>query len=659
MRLAPIYPNRLLRVPGRGGSTVLPSRDRSGPGASAYPLPAEKRSWAGLSRRGLAPWGWLGRMILVMACLLGLGPSALAAPPVVRIGVLAPEGAPAAEREWQPFASSLERALGDRGVRLQAYDLAGLRGAVERREVDFFIASSGFFVEMEAKSGAMRLATLESSPRLSPSHSVASTILVRADRGDLNRLTDLKGQRVMAVSEDAFSGYQLAWRELRRAGVEPRRDFAALIFSGFPLNHIVEAVGKGEVDGGIVRACVLEHLVAAGRVKAGDFKVLGEVRGDELGCRHSTPLYPDWSLAALRGTPYDLTRRVSHLLFSLPPSNGVAWTVPTDYQPVHGVFRDLGIGPYAALGPRDLWSLLRDYWWGLALALLVLAAMAAHSVRVEVLVHRRTRELQAALEARQQAEEAARRQEEKLDHLGRLGVLGEMSSMLAHELAQPLAAIGNFARGMTYRIQGGRLDPAPLLEGCQTIEQQAERAARVMEQVRAFSRKRPVRKAPLDLCALARETVVLFRGMVARAPDIQLHCGPSGAPGSGCLAGLTVEGDALQLQQVLLNLLKNAYDAARDLPEERRAISLILGRAPGRVTLAVADRGRGLAPGDRERLFEPFFTTKEDGVGLGLSMCQRILEAHGGAIAAHSPEDGGPGLVMEISLPCEESPHAP
>ena len=134
---------------------ALLSRDSSGPGVSAYPLPGEERSWVGFPRRGLAPWGWLGRMILVMACLLGLSPIALAAPPVVRIGVLAPEGAPAAEREWQPFASSLERALGDRGVRLQAYDLAGLRGAVERREVDFFIASSGFFVEMEAKSGAM------------------------------------------------------------------------------------------------------------------------------------------------------------------------------------------------------------------------------------------------------------------------------------------------------------------------------------------------------------------------------------------------------------------------------------------------------------------------------------------------------------------------
>lgn len=115
-------------------------------------------------------------------------------------------------------------------------------------------------------------------------------------------------------------------------------------------------------------------------------------------------------------------------------------------------------------------------------------------------------------------------------------------------------------------------------------------------------------------------------------------------------AGHQAQADGAQLQQVLLNLLKNAIDAGRDLPAERQVVRVRLVKAERRLLLQVIDRGCGLPPELAAQLFEPFFTTKADGLGLGLSICKSILEAHGGRLSA-SANDDGPGMTFTVSLP--------
>lgn len=582
------------------------------------------------------------------ALLAGMvwGTAAQAAEPL-RIGVLAPEGAEEAGADWSALAGHLQRRLPERAVRIQTHDLAGLRAAIAGGAVDFFIANSGFYVEMEFAYGAARVATLESAEALSPDKALASAVIVRADRHDLKSLGDLRGRRLMAVADTAFGGYQVAWREMLRIGLDPRSDVAELRFSGYPLQKIVHAVMHGDVDAGIVRACLLERLEQRGLLAPGALRVLDAKSGDGFPCQRSTPLYPDWPFAALRGTDHALSKRVATALLTMPPgARGTMWTVPTDYQSVHELFRELEIGPYSYLAERPLEQWLRRNWWLAAVVLLGLVGWAVHTVRVKVLVTRRTRELREALAARDRAEADARTRDRQLDHLARLGILGEMASMLAHELAQPLAAIGNFGRGLCRRIEGGAADSERLMDGAQAIVVQAERAAQVIDRIRAFSRKRAVEHVPVALDALVKETVSLFSAMVVCPPVIDVVCDPGG---DSPLPSLWVEGDRLQLQQVFLNLLKNSYDAVRDMHVERQRITVRLASADGRVRAAFSDAGPVLPPGTAERLFEPFFTTKADGVGLGLAICQRTIEAHRGGIAAH-PLPGG-GLEVEIFLP--------
>ena len=577
--------------------------------------------------------------ILIVAALVA--PVCVAQSSEVVIGVLAPEGAEEALRDWGRLADYLSGTL-SQSVRLEYYDLSGMRAAVAREEVAFVVTNPGDYVELEAAYGAHRIATLENAQALSPTEAIASAIVVRADRADLAGFGDLAGKRVLAVSKQAFGGYQVAWHELRQHGVEPERDFASLRFMGFPLQKIVQAVARGEADAGIVRACVLENMASRGDISLADFRVLAARAGDRFPCRRSTRLYPDWPIAALRQTPHDLSKRVATALLGMPATaGGFSWTVPTDYQSVHDLFRNLETGPYAYLREHSLAAFLKRHSMWFVLAGMLVAGWAVHTVRVDYQVHARTRELRQALEARVAMERHAHAQQEKLDHLARLGILGELSSLLAHELNQPLAAIGNFARGMERRIESGRLDPEPLLEGSREIAEQADRARAIMQRIRGFARKREAARAPFRLADAIDTAVTLFAAIGAQASPVERHVD----------ADVVVVADRLQIEQVLLNLLKNAFDAMQDTPPDERRMLITCQREGMHAKVCVTDSGCGLDEVSRTRLFEPFFTTKPEGLGLGLALCKSVVEAHGGGLSALPAT---PGLTLCLTLPAAE-----
>jgi two-component system sensor histidine kinase TtrS len=240
--------------------------------------------------------------------------------------------------------------------------------------------------------------------------------------------------------------------------------------------------------------------------------------------------------------------------------------------------------------------------------------------------------------------------------MARLSVLGELSGTLAHELNQPLAAIGNYAQSLRRRLDNGRLTDAAVREASDEITGQAARAAGILGRIRGFARKRAAVRESIAPGEIAAEAVALFRGMLAIAPSV--------AFANALPRSTRVVVDPLQIQQVLLNLLKNGYDAARGLAPERRHLALsIVAGDPGNIRFVVRDFGTGLDAATRDRLFEPFFTTKPDGLGLGLSICRTIAEAHGGRLTA-APAADGPGTVFILSLPvsatAESAPaHAP
>jgi len=497
---------------------------------------------------------------------------------------------------------------------------------------------------MEYEFGLSRIATLASPQSLSPARAIGSAVIVRADRNDLHALSDLAGKRLAVVAPQAFGGYLVVARELLQQGIDPEADLKELRFVGLPMTNIIQAVQSGAVDAGVIRTCLAEQLARRGDLRLADFRVLSPRHEDGFSCALSTTLYPDWPIAVTRATDRTLAKQVAQALLNMPETDGgLSWSVPADYQPVHDLYRELRLAPYAFLRANTPQALLRRYWPWLLGLLLLLVAWGIHTIRVDHLVQRRTAQLRDSLAAREAAEAQMRGHQEQMEHLSRLSILGELSGNLAHEINQPLTTIGNYARSVLRRQSDGRLTPEAVLEACTEIDNEAQRASGIVRRIRHFARKRPAVREPVDVGSIAAEARRLVLGMLMHPPEITIE--------DQLALQCEVLADGPQIQQVVLNLLKNAMDAGRDLPAARQGVVLRLEIADKRLLVHVMDQGCGLSDDDLGHLFESFFTTKADGLGLGLPICKTIIEAHGGRLwADRNPQ--GPGMLFSFSLPC-------
>lgn len=566
----------------------------------------------------------------------------------VVVGVFAYQGERAAILDWAPLISHLNAALPEYRFQLDHFDAEGMRQAIAEGRVDLVITNPGYYVVMEDEFGISRIATLVSSQIGTARQAIGSVVLVRAD-SELRELAELAGKSIAAVAPDAFGGYLIAARELLRLGVAPEKDLAELRFVGLPMVKVIDAVKRGEVDAGIIRSCLLEQMVEQGTLAQGDFRVLSPKKADGFPCAVSTMLYPDWPIAVTRKTDPVLAKAVARALLAMPETNnGSSWTVPADYQPVHDLYRELHTGPYTYLRDITPEGLARRFWpWLLGFTLL-LVAWVVHTIRVEYQVQRRTAELQESLRARQLAETKMRENQEQMEHLSRLSVLGELSGSLAHEINQPLTTIGTYARTVLRLQSSSTLTPEAVTEACTEIANEAERAGGIVQRIRHFSKKRAASRDPVDVAVVAEEARRLIVGMMAWAPEIEID--------DRTLGAAWVLADGPQLQQVLLNLIKNAIDASRELPANRQRIRVVIEATGKRITTRVIDSGVGLDEDELKHLFEPFFTTKPDGLGLGLPICKTIIEAHSGRLWAEQNSDG-PGMSFSFSLPIHEQSH--
>jgi two-component system sensor kinase FixL len=264
-------------------------------------------------------------------------------------------------------------------------------------------------------------------------------------------------------------------------------------------------------------------------------------------------------------------------------------------------------------------------------------------------VRQRTAELEeTAKRLRSEKEEHARasgrvRQlQEELSHLSRLSTIGEMAAGLGHELNQPLAAIVNYAQGCIRRMQTGELENDALVDVLQRISREASRGSDIITRFRRFAKKQELRREWVNIDGL------LFEALRLAELDVARHGISLDFRASGLLPQVYV--DPIQLQQVLVNVVRNAIDAVAGQPEDRRKVAVQVSRPrPDAVEIAVSDTGHGLKADSVERLFDTFFTTKPDGLGMGLSLSRRIVEAHGGELGAQPNEDGG--MTFRIVIP--------
>ncbi|RBP48175.1 PAS domain S-box-containing protein [Roseimicrobium gellanilyticum] len=246
---------------------------------------------------------------------------------------------------------------------------------------------------------------------------------------------------------------------------------------------------------------------------------------------------------------------------------------------------------------------------------------------------------------RKRAEEEARRQREQIEALGRASLLGEMTASLAHELGQPLTAILASASAGVRFIDRGDAEPETLREIFDAVGSDGRRARDIIQNVRSTIKTGSSIHGRVDLNQVV-ETVALMLRPDAAAYACEVHTSlEEGLP--------LIQADPLQMQQVLINLVTNAFHASSGMPPARRKVEIATirnGDASIRVT--VRDYGVGISKELQERLFEQFYTTKKDGLGMGLPIVRSIVEAHGGVITARN---AGVGACFQFELPIGEA----
>ncbi len=250
---------------------------------------------------------------------------------------------------------------------------------------------------------------------------------------------------------------------------------------------------------------------------------------------------------------------------------------------------------------------------------------------------------------RHEIEEQQREQDRKLQRTSRLVTMGEMASSLAHELNQPLTAIANYCMGMSARVRASVAANLPiaadeLLEPLAKTTAQAARAGEVIRRIRNFVKRSEPERRRCEVATIVADAIGLAE-IDARRLGIQIVTRmPEQLP--------PLYVDPILIEQVLLNLLKNALDATRDAPPGVPcSVVLAVEQRDDQLEFSVTDRGAGLATDARERLFEPFFTTKREGMGMGLNICRSIVESHKGRLWAQTPEGGG--CSFRFTLPVD------
>lgn len=244
-------------------------------------------------------------------------------------------------------------------------------------------------------------------------------------------------------------------------------------------------------------------------------------------------------------------------------------------------------------------------------------------------------------------EEEIRQHRERLAHVDRISTMGEMASGIAHEINQPLTAISSYARACYRMIDANLAEQAELLEILDKISTQAQRAGDIIHGLRAFVRKRESKRELHDLNDLVRKTIVLAE---TDASENHFVIKPILT-----VTQLPVVVDPIQIQQVILNLIRNAVEAMTEVAEEE-AVRVIVRTAiddPKTAQVEVIDKGNGIAEEIADKLFDPFFTTKPSGTGIGLAISRTIITSHGGRLWFEPNSDQG--VTMHFTLPLEHN----
>ena len=411
------------------------------------------------------------------------------------------------------------------------------------------------------------------------------------------------------------------------------------------------------VDAAALPTCLLESLERSGLVAPGLLRVVDGVLDGHLACRRTSALFPDVSLYAFDWTPEPVVRDTTLALLSPPaPSAGLhavtpgspsyGWVAFSPGEDLTRLYRSLAAGPYKYLREYSPSALYERYGTYVNAALLLLLWLVVNEVRLRRLVSVRTQSLRKALADRARLEVEARRARARLSGLEKRSIVNQMSGMIAHEIRSPVGSIRNFAAVLKLLLARDGNTNADIRTALDGIDGEALRIAGIVDRVRRYAKAQHGAQVPCDLVEIAQRALRALDLSKTDHVPVVLDL-PERAP---------VKGDPLELELLILNLIKNAAEACAESPDAKVALSLAeispeddpAGCA--RIRLTVEDNGPELSDAGFERLTAGFDSVKPEGLGLGLGIVCGIADSHGATIKFRRRPGGGVVVVVVFEM---------
>ena len=607
----------------------------------------------------------------------------------VKIGVLAKRGPKICIDMWEPTAQYLTSEIPGYSFEVVPLDFKEVCPAVEHGVVDFVLANSSFYVEMEVKYGTERFATLNNLRDGGVYNIFGGVIFCLGDRTDIQYITDLNGKNFMAVHETSFGGWHMAWREIKAEGIDPYRDFTSLQFGGTH-DAVVYAVRDRKVDAGTIRTDTLERMAAEGKIDMATFHIIHQQEMEGFPYMHSTRLYPEWPFAKVKHTSDELAQKVAITLLSMPPDSPAAkagkcagWTTPLNYQRVHECVMELRLSPYTEFGKVTLADVIKNYLYWIIVIGLLLILMIAASLCV-LYLNRRLRQSQSALE--KELSKRKRVEEELTEHIKKLGKnrramtymiddlnktskelkkrtseleqaniqlkeLDQLKSMfiasMSHELRTPLNSIIGFTdiilEGMSGEINEDQRKQLTIVGS--SANHLLALINDIIDVSKIESGKVELYIEEFDLSEIVQDVKDSFT-VAADKKGLKM---PLNIPEK-----LVIKSDERRVKQIIVNLVGNAVKFT-----DKGKIDINAEENDKMVEVSVRDTGIGMRQEDMDKLFGAFSQIPiggrtEEGTGLGLYLSKKIADLLGGEIWAESNFGKGSKFIFTLPLKYKE-----
>lgn len=535
---------------------------------------------------------------------------------------------------------ALEARFGPSNVTIrERVTLTELGHMLERGEVDYFISTSGVS-RRNLSEGSRDLLTITDSRFPDPNKSYGSLFFTRRGSG-IKTLEDMRDRTLVANHPNGPYSYLVGMGEIERAGYDASTFFKSQRFLMQSAEDVVQAVLDGRADVGIVASCILEDFFPAESEARRNLEPVSLKAAAP--CMRSTDQHPNWTLSAVRGADPETTREVVLTLLGMPASpDGVRWSITTDFQSTDQVFKAFRTGVYDVMNERSFSDFVEKYWLFAAVPLAAALLCFGFAALLRRMVGIRTRELKRTLENERRLRREAQEADERYRRLLRVGLLGQLSTMFAHEIRQPVGAILAYVQGLRNFCASSSLTPEMSEGVLAKINAQAERVADIVERVRLYARTDAVDRITTDLRDVVDEAVGLFKRNTRFEGKIILE-----PPASS--EKFTVRVSPLEISIALHNLMQNAVDALASAGTADPRITIRIERTEERLAVVVSNNGPQLTQDEVARMTAPLHTTKSSGMGLGLILVNSIATGHGGHLRL-SPAAGG-GLEARLILP--------